>query len=159
MSQSASQASAFYEQVAKDRSVWTIKDANGFPAPATLSGARAMPFWSSRSRVERVIETDPAYRYFEPVNVSWDEFLAKWIPGLEADGLLVGVNWSGPRATGYDLEPDKLVRAVEFAIKRHNGETGPSDDSAEPEFERFEDLTRKLLDVSKRELDEKRNGG
>jgi hypothetical protein len=26
------------------------------------------------------------------------------------------------------------------------------------EFERFEDLTRKLLEVSKRELDEKRNG-
>jgi hypothetical protein len=26
------------------------------------------------------------------------------------------------------------------------------------EFERFEDLARKLLEVSKRELDEKRNG-
>ena len=122
MGQSASQASAFYEQVAKDRSVWTIRDASGFPAPATRDGGRAMPFWSSRSRVELVIATDPAYRDFEPVNVSWDEFLAKWIPGLEAEDLLVGVNWSGPRATGYDLEPDKLVQAVEYAIKQHIGQ-------------------------------------
>ncbi|MDX6547957.1 MAG: hypothetical protein QOG33_1507 [Gaiellales bacterium] len=32
------------------------------------------------------------------------------------------------------------------------------DEPANPEFEHFEDLARKLLKVSKTELDEKRNG-
>jgi hypothetical protein len=35
----------------------------------------------------------------------------------------------------------------------------PADKPGNPEFDHFEDLTRKLLKVSKQELDEKRNGG
>lgn len=38
-----------------------------------------------------------AYRNFTPHN-----------PGLEKDGLAVGVTWSGDRATGYDLKPAEV---------------------------------------------------
>jgi hypothetical protein len=34
----------------------------------------------------------------------------------------------------------------------------PPKDTPGPEFERFEALTKRLVEVSKRELDEKRNG-
>jgi hypothetical protein len=113
MSQSASQASAFYAQVAKERTVWTLKDEGGYPAPKRRDGSRAMPFWSSRSRVERVIKNASAYAGFEPVSVSWDDFCAKWVPLLERDGTFVGVNWSGARATGYDLKPRQLVEIID----------------------------------------------
>jgi hypothetical protein len=64
-----------------------------------------MPFWSTRSRVERIIASVPAYAGFRPVEISLDEFQSHWLDGLEQDGLLVGINWSGARATGYDVEP------------------------------------------------------
>ena len=113
MSQAASQAMAFYRQVAKEKRLWTVRDAGGFPAPMTASGQRAQPFWSSLSRVEKIIKTVPAYREFEPYEISWDDFCKKWVPGLSKDGQLVGVNWSGRRAVGYDLEPERLKLSVE----------------------------------------------
>ena len=119
MSQASSQAAAFYREVAKKRVIWTIKDAGGFPAPKTRTGPRAQPFWSSRSRVERIIATVPAYSAFIPFEIAWSDFERAWIPGPERDGLLIGVNWSGPRATGYDIRPSELRDAV-YAIKTAN---------------------------------------
>jgi len=118
MSQSASQAAAFYRDVAEHRRVWTIKDAGGIPAPVGDQGLRVMPFWSSLQRAKRVITQVPAYSAFAPLELSWAEFRDRWLPGLARDGLLVGINWSGPRATGYDVEPAALRDAVDAAIAR-----------------------------------------
>lgn len=118
MSTAAAHAAAFYREVVKSRVIWTIKDAGGYPAPKTSEG-RAQPFWSSRSRAERVIETVAAYKGFEAVEVPWSEFAARWVPDLAKDGLRVGVNWSGSRATGYDLAPEEVVKNVEAVAARH----------------------------------------
>jgi hypothetical protein len=113
MSQAASQAAAFYREVAATGVVWTIRDDGGFPAPMTSDGRRAQPFWSSRSRAEKIIATVSAYAGFEAVEVSWADFCEKWAPGLSRDGHLVGVNWSGPRAVGWDIEPSDVVWRVD----------------------------------------------
>ncbi len=115
MTQAAPQASAFYEEVARDRRPWTISDAKGFAAPETPQG-RAMPFWSSVARAERIIESMGACAGFVPFEIQWDVFRDSWLPGLERDGLRVGVNWTGDRATGYDLLPSELRANIEYAI-------------------------------------------
>ena len=117
MSQSGSQAWAFYRQVAASRLIRTVRDNNGFPAPKNGYGKRAMPFWSSLSRVEKVVREVPAYEGFAPVEIPWDDFRTKWAPGLVRDGLLVGVNWSGERATGFDVDPASVVRSVETMME------------------------------------------
>jgi hypothetical protein len=117
MSQAASQAAIFYRDVAKNRVLWTIRDAGGYPAPLTRTGQRAQPFWSSRSRVEKIIKTIPAYAGFEPVEVSWDAFCSTWAPNLSRDGFLVGVNWSGPNARGYDVTADWTLHCVGIEIR------------------------------------------
>jgi hypothetical protein len=116
MSQAASQAAAFYRDVARSRAVWTVKDAGGYPAPMTSSGQRAQPFWSSKSRVEKIISSVEACAGFAPVEIPWEEFCQFWAPGLTNDGLLVGVNWSGPRALGYDIAALEVQRNVEAVI-------------------------------------------
>ena len=123
MSAAASQAAAFYREVARQRVVWTIRDASGYPAPGTAEG-RAQPFWSSRSRAERVISMVEAYRGFEPVEIPWAAFCSKWVAGLSRDGIRVGVNWSGARATGFDLTPDEARRNVEAEMKSHDATDG-----------------------------------
>jgi hypothetical protein len=117
MTQSASQAWAFYREVAEAKTLWTVEDDVGYPAPKTAEGRRAQPFWSSQSRAAKVIAEVPAYAAFSPVAISWDRFCETWVPGLTRDGLLVGVNWSGPRATGFDMEPEELKRNVQALIE------------------------------------------
>ena len=113
MSQAASQAAAFYREVAESGVLWSLEDDVGYPAPMTASGQRAQPFWSSRRRAEKIVKTVAAYAGFQPFEIGWDEFLSTWVPDMEKDGLLVGVNWSGPTARGYDVTARDCVRNVE----------------------------------------------
>jgi hypothetical protein len=74
-----------------------------------------MPFWSSRARARRIVASIPAYRDFSVEEMTWSTFRDRWLPGLKRDGIRVGVNWTGSRATGYDMEPDAVRAAVEAA--------------------------------------------
>lgn len=118
MGNAGSQAHAFYREVAKKRLVWTIRDAGGYPAPKTRTGQRAQPFWSSKSRIDRIKKIAPAYAMFEAVEISWEEFRDKWLPELTRDGYLVGVNWSGKNVTGYDLDAPWVKTCIESCIER-----------------------------------------
>jgi hypothetical protein len=117
MSQAAAQAQAFYREVAKTGKLWTVRDQGGFPQPMTNDGYRAQPFWSSLSRVQRIVKSVPAYAGCEPHEISWPDFRERWVPGLTTDRVRVGVNWSGPRAVGYDLLPQEILRNVEYRIQ------------------------------------------
>ena len=114
MSVSAAHASAFYAEAVEHQRVWGLCDDDGFPAPLNGDGERAMPFWSLRSRAERVLYTVPAYAAFEVVEVPLDEFLTRWLPGMERDGIRVGLNWSGSRATGYDIAPSEVLAQLQM---------------------------------------------
>ena len=57
----------------------------------------------------------PAYSSFSVVEIKWADFCDRWIPGLSSDGILIGVNWSGARSTGYDLEPEQVLANVRGA--------------------------------------------
>ena len=113
MGQSASQAAIFYRDVESSGKVWTIKDENGFPAPKNRDGVRSMPFWSSRSRTERIIKNVPAYNGFEPIELSLAHFYDYWLQELRSGNHLVGINWSGKRAVGYDLPPEFLIKWID----------------------------------------------
>ena len=112
MTTSAAQADAFYREVLEHRVVWSIRDNDGFPAPQTSDG-RAMPFWSLRSRAERIVNTVPAYQGFDVEAIPLDEWRSRWLPGLQRDGLRAGLNWSRPRATGYDLPAGDVERNLQ----------------------------------------------
>jgi hypothetical protein len=122
MSNAASHAHAFYRQVAQEKKVWTVKDSGGFPAPMNSEGKRAQPFWSSLSRVELIKKNVPAYAAFEPHEISWEAFRDRWLPGLKKDGILIGVNWSGDRSKGYDIESDFVRDAIEIQLKNQQCE-------------------------------------
>lgn len=117
MSNSETQAKAFYKQVAVTRSVWTIRDEAGIPVPESDDGTKAMPFWSSRSLAELIVQNVADYHGFYPMEISWQDFKDKWGPGMTRDGLLAGVNWSGSTASGPDIMPAELIKNVETAIR------------------------------------------
>ena len=110
MSVSAAHADASYREVRDDLVVFTIRDVNGYPAPEGGKRVRAMPFWSKRSRAQKVIDAVPAYGDFQIVEISMADFRDRWLAGLDRDGLAVGLNWSGVAATGYDLTPVEVLQ-------------------------------------------------
>jgi hypothetical protein len=110
VSVAAAQAEASYREVIASGLVWSLGDAAGSPAPLTPDGHRAMPFWSKRSRADRIVSDVPAFEDFEVFQISLDEWRERWLPGLEGDGLRVGLNWSGKRATGFDLSVQDVIR-------------------------------------------------
>ncbi|WKL55843.1 DUF2750 domain-containing protein [Asticcacaulis sp. ZE23SCel15] len=112
MSISSINADAFIVQIIKDGRVWGIRDKDGFPASTNMSGETAMPFWSSNRRAQTIIEKVPAYSGFEPEPIELPEFIDRWLPGLEKDGLYCGLNWTGSRATGYDLTPAQVLARI-----------------------------------------------
>lgn len=118
MSVAAAQAAAFYREVAETGRLCAIRDKGGYPAPSGADGNRAMPFWSSRSRAEKIIASVPAYAGFEVEEIAWTEFVQRWAPGLVKDGLVAGVNWSGATAKGYDVAPFDVVANVEAIRSR-----------------------------------------
>lgn len=109
MSVSAAQMDAFFREIAESGSVWTIEDDAGIPSPLNSDGVRAMPFWSKESRARKIITASPNYANFEAREILLSEWTARWLPGLRDDGLLAGLNWTGPSATGFDLHPSDLI--------------------------------------------------
>ena len=53
-----------------------------------------------------------AYDGFEVVSIPLPEWLSRWLPGLEREGVRAGLNWSGSHATGFDLEPKSVERTL-----------------------------------------------
>lgn len=101
LSQAASQASLFFEQVARERRAFTFVS-DGEPIVLPLREGELCPFWSSRTRLERVQTAHARYRALQIQEVSLDRFLSELLPRLESEQIRVGANWSGARLSGYD---------------------------------------------------------
>jgi hypothetical protein len=100
--------------------IWSIKDEGGFPTSTKHDGEETIPFWSSRSRAEKIIKNVPSYLGFYPHLIPLDDFLNRWLKGLEKDGLYVGVNWSEKNAIGYDLEPREVLERIQYELGSRN---------------------------------------
>ena len=108
MSLSGPHRAAFRREATREWRVFSLRDQKGYPLPRAADGTRTLPFWSKASRVYRVIDAVAVYRRFEVVSVEMDDWLDVWLPDLRDRGLLVGVNWAGERATGYDMPPETV---------------------------------------------------
>ncbi len=106
----------FIQRVLASGAVWGLKSADGWvmsrsTAEAT-SGRGIMPFWSDRAYAKQCANNNWAKHV--PTEIPLDIFLERWMPGMDADGLLVGTNWSA-HLCGYEIEPlnlrDEMVAA------------------------------------------------
>jgi len=117
MSQSGSQAAAFFREVARHRTVWYVRDDQGSPAPTTSSGKRAMPHWSSRARAQRA--ADIWGTELRVASVSLDTWRNVGLPELADDDCRVGINWTGPRLVGWDFTVAEVLNRLAHAL--HEG--------------------------------------
>jgi hypothetical protein len=124
MSIAAAQASKFYEQSVKDGSVFTVLDEDSYLI-FKIGSTEVIPFWSSRSRVEKVQVAHPKYAGFTISEIPLSEFLNETLPLLEEQNINVGVNWAGVRLVGYDIPVADLRTNIGYwRAKQHDSSVG-----------------------------------
>ncbi|MEW2128678.1 DUF2750 domain-containing protein [Streptomyces sp. NPDC007259] len=101
MSQSGSQAAAFFRYVRRDRAVWLVQNDDGSPTHLASDGTRSLPFWSTSARAQRAARIwGNGLRVESMPLVTWCENV---LPDAARDGLVIGINWSGPRLVGWSF--------------------------------------------------------
>ncbi|MGW1533681.1 DUF2750 domain-containing protein [Streptomyces aureus] len=114
MSVSGAQAAAFFRDVARTRTVWWVRDDEGCPVPVATSGHEAFPYWSTKARAQRAAELwGPDFR---AVSMPLDQWRNAALPDLVEEDLRVGINWSGPRLTGWDFTVSEVVNRLNHAL-------------------------------------------
>ncbi|MFP8886009.1 DUF2750 domain-containing protein [Streptomyces mangrovi] len=101
MSQSGAQAAAFFRDVPRSRTVWFVQDEQGSPVPRDSDGTRSLPFWSTSARATRAARVWGHGLWV--ASMPLEQWLEAELPSAAEDGLLIGINWSGPRLVGWSF--------------------------------------------------------
>ena len=104
----------FCARVAGAGEVWVLTEGEDCAVVESneFEESEVMPFWSDRRGAETAATGDWA-RYV-PGAIPLDEFLASWLPSMDEDGYLAGVDWSD-ELEGDEIEPEELFRRLETA--------------------------------------------
>ncbi len=116
MSIAAAHYDKFKEQAVREGRVFTFTS-DGEYLVFPVNGEEVIPFWSSRTRMEKVQKEHPKYQQYQIKEMAIAEFL-EWLPKLGKDGVRVGANWSGKRLTGYDVETKDLLAGLNYWIDK-----------------------------------------
>jgi hypothetical protein len=107
VSQSGSQAAAFFREITTSGVVWFVRDDRGSPTPK-----RVMPYWSSQARAQRAATIWGGG--FRPAAIPLEAWCDKDLPDLAAEGCRVGINWTGPRLVGWDFTVAEVVNRLAY---------------------------------------------
>ena len=107
---------AFFGEVVATGFLYSLLDDDGIPTPKARGGVEpVMPCWSSQQRVEVIIANVPGAHDHRPIRIVLAEFEKTWLPGIERDGYLLGINWINNPPEGYDITPKAFLEHLERA--------------------------------------------
>ncbi|MFF0836610.1 MULTISPECIES: DUF2750 domain-containing protein [unclassified Streptomyces] len=101
MSQSGSQTAAFFRDVRQSRMLWLVRGEGGIPTHLSEDGVRSLPFWSTSARAQRAAKIWG--HGLRVGSMSLDTWCEHVLPDAARDGLVIGINWSGPRLIGWSF--------------------------------------------------------
>ncbi|MFB7555750.1 DUF2750 domain-containing protein [Streptomyces brevispora] len=110
MSQSGSQAAAFFQGVRQSGFVWFLRDDDGSPTHLSADGTRSLPFWSTSARAQRAAKIWGHGLRIECMAL--DIWRDRELPDVARDGLMIGINWSGPRLVGWSFTPVEVLNRL-----------------------------------------------
>jgi len=107
----------FLERVAEHGLVWGLKSADGWCVCESneYENTVVMLFWPDKAYARQCAVEE--WAHYQPAAIPLNEFLELWLPGLNEDGLLAGVNWN-VELVGLEVEPEFLLEKLEEVIER-----------------------------------------
>lgn len=106
----------FKQEVVQEGKVYTFTKSGEYLVHP-VEKREAIPFWSSRVRMEKTQKSSRKYQDYKISEMSLEEFL-NWLPDLETEGIQIGANWSGTPLTGYDVSVSNLVAGLKHLMSR-----------------------------------------
>ncbi|MGW0940629.1 DUF2750 domain-containing protein [Streptomyces sp. NPDC002666] len=110
MSQSGSQAAAFFRETRQSGVVWFVRDDEGSPAPLSEDGTRSLPYWSTTARAQRA--ADIWGHGLRVESMPLDAWRDHHLPDAAREGYTIGINWSGPRLVGWSFTPLEVLNRL-----------------------------------------------
>ncbi len=106
----------FLREVVEHGQVWALRDEGGWALTESeeAAGVMVLPVWSA-AEAAAAAATGP-WGIYAATAITLDEFLELWLPGLEGDGDLVGVNWD-EALEGIEIPPLELQADLEAVIE------------------------------------------
>jgi len=97
----------FIQRVIASESVWALRGRMGFAYCESNEDDDkvVLVFWSDRAYAERARKSQ--FPEYEPAKIPLFDFLFRWLPGMSADGVFAGTNWTG-ELIGCEVEPARL---------------------------------------------------
>lgn len=114
------EGSTFFEETVQQKKVWTIANEEGAPIANNDEGESIMPFWSTKTKADKIINIVPAYRNYQVQEIPLEDFLNNWIYRLKKDNLLIGINWCGKGLIGHEMLPNEVFEQILDQIKALN---------------------------------------
>lgn len=101
MSQSGSQAAAFFKDVRPSGVVWFVRDDDGSPTHLSADGTRSFPFWSTSARAQRAAKI-------------WGRGLRVGSMPLDVWFQLIPITSPcGPRLVGWSFTPEEVLNRLD----------------------------------------------
>ena len=101
----------FVERVKQSGEVWGLHSASGWAqCPSNdHEGRDILVFWSDRAYAAR--HAKEHWSTYVPASIPLDAFVARWLPGMHKDRVLVGPNWDA-HLSGLEVEPLEIARKL-----------------------------------------------
>jgi hypothetical protein len=97
----------FVSRVRSSETLWGLRHKEGWAiCPSNERDCDLYVFWSEEAYARQHCKDE--WSGYEPASITLQSFLDNWIPGMEGDGFLVGVQFNSDLA-GLEVEPSKLA--------------------------------------------------
>jgi hypothetical protein len=116
MADSGIEMDGFFEEAMAGGRVHTFSE-NGNYIVYEVKGSEIIPFWSSLARMEAIRSEIPKYAKFGIQTLELPAFLSEMLSRMDEEGILVGLNWTGNRLTGFNAEPEEVKRNFESRMR------------------------------------------
>ena len=98
----------FIERVQDSGEVWGLRCDEGWAYCASneYEDTDVLVCWSDRAYAQRHVQGD--WSKHTPTAIPLDEFIDRWLQGMDDDGALVGPNWDADLC-GLEVEPREIA--------------------------------------------------
>jgi hypothetical protein len=101
----------FIARVREEGTLWGLKDEEGWAiCPSNEYDCDVYVFWSNEAYARQHCKDE--WSGYRPAAIELESFLADWLPGMERDGYLVGVEFNSDLA-GLEVEPSALAEDLD----------------------------------------------
>ncbi|GAA5187753.1 DUF2750 domain-containing protein [Ferrimonas gelatinilytica] len=102
---------AFADAVSEHRQLWVLSSDEEYVVCDSIEfeNTDVMPLFSSQEKAQALCKED--WAQYQPVAVAMDDFFEHWLPSLDEDKVMVGLDWD-EALNGIECDPFELAKKL-----------------------------------------------